>query len=79
VSSNNNYLQTLLKSQRSNWNDALFKALNDAITTAFNDVLGIYGLNNKTKASQELYKVKEEVLPKLTSFKRQVKIDFEDE
>ena len=71
--------KTFLKSKRSNWNDALFKTLTDAVTAAFKDVLGIDGLGNQTKASKELYKAMEEVLPKLTSFKKQVEIDFEDD
>ena len=72
-------IKTFLKSKRSNWTDASLKALSDAVTAAFKDVLGIDGLGNQTKASKELYKAMEEVLPKLTSFKRQVEIDFDDD
>ncbi len=76
---NNATIKTFLKGKRSNWTDAYLKNINDAITAAFKDVLGIDGLGNQTKASKELYKAMEEVLPKLASFKKQVEIDFEDD
>jgi len=72
-------IKTFLKGKRSNWTDAYLKSTTDAITAAFKDVLGIDGLGNQTKASKELYKAMEEVIPKLTAFKKQVEIDFEDD
>lgn len=71
--------KTFLFSKRSNWNDAYFKSLNDEIKRVFKEVLGIDGLGDQVKASKQLYKAIDEVIPKLRSFKRAVEIDFEDD
>lgn len=71
--------KTFLFSKRSNWNNAYFKSLSDEIKLMFKDVLGVNAKGDQAKASKELYKAMEEVLPKLTSFKKQVEIDFEDD
>lgn len=72
-------IKTFLLSKRSNWSNASFTALNTSINDAFTNVLGIDGLGKQTNSSKALYEAMNEVLVKLSSFKKQVEIDFEDD
>lgn len=72
-------IKTFLLSKRSNWKDPYFKTLNDAITAAFKDVLGIDAKGGQGKASKALYDAMKAVIPKLRSFKTQVEVDFDDD
>lgn len=72
-------IKLFLQNKRSNWTDAFLKALEDRIKAAFKDVLGVDNLGDQTSATKVLQKAMDEVLPKVSSFKKQVEADFEDD